>query len=148
MDPKALAPEVAGLVLAGASCDGREVVGRVTFLSRSADPTTRTFRVDVEVANEDLTIRDGQTAEIAIQSDGQTAHLLPQSALTLDDEGHLGVRLVEDNKASFAEVSVIRDTTEGIWVAGLDSSADVIVVGQEFVTDGVAVAATFREANE
>nr|WP_276612525.1 HlyD family efflux transporter periplasmic adaptor subunit [Pseudorhodobacter turbinis] len=28
---------------------GREAVGRVTFLSRSADPLTRTFRVEVTV---------------------------------------------------------------------------------------------------
>ncbi len=73
---------------------GREVVGQVTFLSRSADPATRTFRVEAEVPNPDLTIRDGQTAEILIQSAGRMAHLLPQSALTLDDEGNLGVRIV------------------------------------------------------
>ena len=102
----------------------------------------------MEVDNSDLSIRDGQTAEIAIQSEGQAAHLLPQSALTLDNEGNLGVRLVEDDKATFAEVSVIRDTPEGIWVAGLAETADVIVVGQEFVTDGVAVAATFRETGQ
>ena len=147
--PETLVDRVNVGAMAGARLSsGREVVGRVTFLSRSADPTTRTFRVDVEVPNEDLSIRDGQTAEIAIQSDGQTAHLLPQSALTLDDEGHLGVRLVQDNKAAFAEIAVIRDTTEGIWVAGLDATVDVIVVGQEFVTDGVAVTATYREATE
>ena len=127
---------------------GREVVGEVTFTSRSADPTTRTFRVDVEVPNEDLSIRDGQTAEIAIQADGETAHLLPQSALTLDDSGQLGVRVVEDGKAGFAPVSVFRDTTEGIWITGLEEQTDVIVVGQEFVTDGVPVKVSYRETNE
>lgn len=127
---------------------GREVVGKVTFLSRSADPTTRTFRVDVEVPNEDMSIRDGQTAEIAIQSDGETAHLLPQSALTLDNNGRLGVRTVNNQTAGFAAIDVIRDTTEGIWVSGLEPQADIIVVGQEFVTDGVALAVTYREANQ
>ena len=127
---------------------GREVVGVVTFLSRSADPNTRTFRVDVEVDNPDMSIRDGQTAEIAIQSDGQTAHLLPQSSLTLDDEGRLGVRLVEDSTASFAPVSVIRDSIDGIWIAGLNESVEVIVVGQEFVTDGVQLEVTYREADQ
>lgn len=127
---------------------GREVLGKVTFISRSADPNTRTFRVDVEVPNPDLSIRDGQTAEIAIQSEGQTAHLLPQSALTLDNEGRLGVRTVEDDQAGFAQVSVIRDTTEGIWIAGLDQQADVIVVGQEFVTDGVPLTVTYRETTQ
>ncbi len=127
---------------------GTEVAGTVTFISRSADPLTRTFRVDVEVPNTDLSIRDGQTAEIAIQADGQTAHLLPQSALTLDDDGQLGVRTVEDGRAGFAPISVVRDTTEGIWITGLQPTSDIIVVGQEFVTDGVALAVTYRETNQ
>lgn len=127
---------------------GAEVVGQVSFISRSADPNTRTFQVDVEIANPDLRIRDGQTADIIIQSDGQSAHLLPQSAMTLDDEGRFGVRLVENGTARFAEVGVVRDTVNGIWVTGLPVTADVIVVGQEFVTDGVAVAATFEGASQ
>ncbi|MEO1455564.1 MAG: efflux RND transporter periplasmic adaptor subunit [Pseudomonadota bacterium] len=136
-----------GAQAAARLASGREVLGAVTFLSRSADMTTRTFRVEVEVDNSDLTIRDGQTAEIIVASDGAEAHLLPQSALTLNDTGRLGVRLVaEDNRAAFAPVSVLRDTTEGIWVGGLDEEVAVIVVGQEFVTDGVSVAPTFEEA--
>lgn len=144
--PETMVDRVTVGALAGARlASGREVVGRVTFLSRSADPTTRTFRVDVEVPNPDFSISDGQTAEIGIESAGSTAHLLPQSALTLNDEGDLGVRLAVDNVATFAPVSVLRDTTEGIWVNGLDPSVDVIVVGQEFVTDGVPVKVTYRE---
>jgi multidrug efflux system membrane fusion protein len=147
--PETMVDRVEVGVAAGARLSsGREVFGTVTFLSRSADPTTRTFRVDVEVANGDLSIRDGQTAEIAIHADGDTAHLLPQSALTLDDDGNLGVRIVLENAAAFAPVSVLRDTTEGIWVAGLASQAEVIVVGQEFVTDGVPVAVTYREVTQ
>ena len=147
--PETMVDRVAIGAVAGARLSsGAEVAGQVTFISRSADETTRTFRVDVEIPNPDLKIRDGQTAEIAIQSEGQTAHLLPQSALTLDDEGHLGVRLIVDGAATFHEVSVIRDTTEGIWISGLDETAEVIVVGQEFVTNGVKVAATFREADQ
>ena len=147
--PETMVDRVAVGAPAGARlASGRQIVGQVTFLSRSADQNTRTFRVDIEVPNTDLSIRDGQTAEIAIQSDGETAHLLPQSALTLDDNGRLGVRLVENDVAAFAPVDVIRDTTEGIWVAGLANVADVIVVGQEFVTDGVPVKATYREAGQ
>lgn len=125
---------------------GREVTGEVTFVSRSADPLTRTFRVEVTVPNTDQTIRDGQTAEMLIAAEGASAHLLPGSALTLDDEGRLGLRLVDaESRARFAPVSVLRDTPEGVWVAGLPDSATVIIVGQEFVTDGSAVAVTLQE---
>ena len=123
----------------------REVEGRVTFLSRSADEATRTFRVEIEAANGDLSIRDGQTAEIAIRGRGARAHLLPQSALTLDDDGRLGYRLALDGRAAFAPVTILRDTTRGVYVAGLPEEASVIVTGQEFVADGVAVEPTERE---
>jgi multidrug efflux system membrane fusion protein len=135
-----------GAEAAARLASGGEVTGRVVFLSRSADPTTRTFRVEVEVPNPDLAIRDGQTVEIVIRADGRTAHLLPQSSLTLNDEGDLGVRIVESRRAQFVEVAVLRDTDSGIWVSGLPDAAEVIVVGQEFVTDGVPVAPSLREA--
>ncbi|MGJ8615723.1 MAG: efflux RND transporter periplasmic adaptor subunit [Sulfitobacter sp.] len=128
---------------------GTEVVGEVTFLSHSADPSTRTFAVEIEVPNTDLAIRDGQTAEIAISSAGVTAHLIPQSALTLNDEGALGVRLVDDAaQVSFAPLQIMRDTPQGVWVTGLGAEANVIVTGQEYVTEGVTVAPTFREVTQ
>lgn len=128
---------------------GKEVTGKVTFLSRSADPQTRTFRVEIAVANSDLAIRDGQTAEIAISSAGVKAHLVPQSSMTLNDEGTLGVRLVDaDAMVEFAPIEIMRDTREGIWVTGLPEVANVIVIGQEFVTAGVTVAPTWEEVTQ
>ncbi len=135
--------------MAGARlASGQEVRGEVTFLSRSADPTTRTFRVEVEVPNPDLEIRDGQTAEILVAAEGQPAHLVPQSALTLNDDGDLGVRTLDaSNRTGFMSVTPIRDTTSGIWVTGLPDSVDIVVVGQEYVTDGVEVIPTYRESD-
>lgn len=123
---------------------GEEVQGRVTFLGRSADAATRTFRVEVDIPNPDLSIRDGQTVELVLSSGSTQAHLLPQSALTLDDEGHIGVRVVDvDSMATFLPVHVIRDTLDGIWVSGLPDQADVITIGQEYVINGVPVVADY-----
>ncbi len=128
---------------------GGRVQGEVTFLSRQADETTRTFRVEIRVPNADLELRDGQTAEIVISADGTKAHLLPQSALTLNDEGTLGVRLVgEENAALFTPVTLLRDTPNGVWLSGLPETANVIVIGQEYVTDGVKVAPSYRELGQ
>lgn len=134
--------------LAGAKLtSGEEVAGQVTFISRSADDTTRTFRVEVEVANDEQTISAGQTAEIIIASDGQDAHLVPQSALTLDDEGTLGVRTLDvANVVQFIPVTLVRDTLDGVWLTGLPTEVTIITVGQEYVTDGVTAEPTFEEA--
>jgi len=148
--PETSVSKVAVGALAGARLtSGMDVVGQVTFLSRSADPATRTFRVEIQVPNADLRISDGQTAEIGIASEGQPAHLLPMSALTLDDNGQLGVRTVNDaNRVQFARVNIVRDTAEGIWVTGLENQADVIVIGQEYVVSGVPVNVTYQGADQ
>ena len=110
---------------------------------------TRTFRVEIEVANGDLSIADGQTAEIVIGADGSLAHLLPQSALTLNDEGALGVRAVAaGNIVEFHPVTLIRDTVDGVWLADLPETLDVITIGQEFVRAGVKVAPTYAEISK
>ena len=147
--PEANVGQITVGAMAGARlANGDEVVGEVTFLSRSADELTRTFRVEVRVPNTDLSISDGQTAEILVASEGRTAHLLPASALTLDNDGNIGVRVVDENDiARFLQLSVMRDTIDGIWVTGLPETVDVIVVGQEYVTDGVPVLPTMQGAD-
>ena len=135
-----------GAEAAARLASGAEVTGEVTFLARSADETTRTFRVEATVPNEDLTLRDGQTVEMLIRTDAIAAHMLPASALTLDDTGALGVRTVQDGAAGFAPIRLIRDTAEGVLVAGLPDAVDIIVVGQEYVTTGTPVTVTYGDA--
>ncbi len=136
--------------LAGAElASGRRVQGQVVFVGRSADPLTRTFEVEILVDNSDLRIRDGQTAEILIRAEGAKAHFIPGSALTLNNEGTLGVRTVDlSDTVRFSPVTIVRDQPDGIWLAGLPDVADVIVVGQEFVTEGVRVTPTYQEATQ
>lgn len=138
-----------GAVAGGRLSNGREVLGRVTSLARSADPATRTFRVEVTVPNPDLAIREGMSADILVQAAAERGHLVPASALTLDDAGRLGLRLVDpENLTRFAPVRVLRDTPQGFWVAGLPAQAEVIVVGQEYVTEGVRVDPVRRNPGE
>ncbi len=124
---------------------GRTASGTVRFVSRSADSDTRTFRIDITVANSDFSIRDGSAAEVFVATDNEMAHLLPQSVLTLNDAGRLGVRTVDGETARFFAVGIIRDTTGGVWVNGLPEQIDVIVVGHEYVIDGTPVTAFYRD---
>jgi len=131
------------------TASGQDVAGEVSFLSRSADQTTRTFRVEIKVPNPDLTLRDGETVEITVDAAGKAAHLLPQSALTLDDDGTLGLRLVEaDQRVTFAPVTLLRDTPNGVWLTGLPDAAEVIIIGQEYVTEGVTVEPVYQELGQ
>ena len=122
---------------------GRKLKGEITYIARSADRDTRTYLVEAETANEDLSIRDGMTAEMLISLDGVDAHYLPQTALTLDNDGQLGVRLAVNDVARFLPVEVLRDEPQGVWISGLPETADVIIVGQEFVIDGQKLSVTY-----
>ncbi|MAS44709.1 MAG: efflux transporter periplasmic adaptor subunit [Rhodobacteraceae bacterium] len=123
---------------------GREVAGTVSFVSRSADDTTRTFRVQISVDNPDGTIRDGLTADIAIPMPADRGHFAPQSALTLNDEGMLGVRAVEDGVARFHRVEILREEEGGLWLTGLPEETAIIYVGQEYASDGRPVTPTWE----
>lgn len=148
--PEANVGQITVGAMAGARlATGEEVIGEVAFLSRSADDLTRTFRVEIQVPNADLHISDGQTADILVSSDGRTAHLLPASALTLDNDGNIGVRVVENGPdgdvARLMSVGILRDTMDGVYVTGLPDTLDVIVLGQEYVDDGVPLVVTMQE---
>jgi multidrug efflux system membrane fusion protein len=138
-----------GAAATARTASGQDVSGEVSFLARSADPTTRTFRVEVRVPNPELTLRDGETAEITVDAEGKAAHLLPQSALTLDDGGALGLRLVDaDQRVKFAPVTLLRDTPNGVWLTGLPDAAEVIIIGQDYVTEGVRVDPVHQELGQ
>jgi multidrug efflux system membrane fusion protein len=121
---------------------GQTVEGKVSYISSVADEATRSFAAEIEVPNPDGKVLDGITAEAVVNVGTAPAHLLPQSVLTLDDEGVLGIRAVENSKVAFYPVTIVQDTREGVWVTGLPPTVDVITVGQEFVVPGQTVTAT------
>ena len=94
------------------------------------------------------TMIDKNPMDILIQTEGTPAHLLPTSSMTLNDDGQLGVRIVEDGVVRFVPVRMLRDTSTGVWLAGRPEVADVITVGQEFGTDGVEVRVTYEELTQ
>jgi len=124
---------------------GVHAAGKVTFISAVADNATRSFPVEIEFPNADLSVRDGITAQAIVTLGSTLGHLLPQSVLTLDDEGVLGVRTVEDDKVAFHPVTIVSDTRDGVWVSGLPAVSQVITVGQENVSAGQTVKATPAE---
>ncbi|WP_026380719.1 efflux RND transporter periplasmic adaptor subunit [Afifella pfennigii] len=118
---------------------GKTAKGRISYIAPSADPQTRTFRIEIALPNPDEVIRDGLTAVATIPLRQTKAQLVSSSYLTLSDEGEVGVRLVEDGIVRFRAVEIVGDAPNGVWVAGLPEEADIITVGQEFVADGQKV---------
>lgn len=136
--------DVARIVLGaqgqGRLLTGETVQGVVTYLAQSAHPSTRTFRVEVAVNNEDARLREGITTELILPVEEYRAHHIPSSILALDDVGELGVRIVNDDElVEFVRIRIIRDSPEGLWVTGLPETVTLITVGQELVVPGERV---------
>lgn len=133
-----------GMTATARLATGETVTGRVRFIAPAADLATRTFRVEVEVDNPGHSLREGVTAELDVPLPPQKAQLLPPSALTLDDAGRFGVRIVDEaSKARFLPVKVLSQERQGTWVTGLPDKVTVITIGQDFVVDGQTVAPEF-----
>ena len=84
-------------------------------------------------------IREGLTANIKIPLQNLKAHLVPSYLLSLDDDGNLGLKIIDDGTVKFVLIEIIEDTTEGLWVTGLPLNTRIITVGQEYVIDGQQV---------
>ena len=119
---------------------GQSIIGELTFVSKSASPDTRTFSVESQIKNPDGAVKDGLTAEISIEIDKVKAHKISPSILLLNDEGKLGIRIVDKGKyAEFEEIIILEDSEEGLWVTGIPDEAEIIIQGQGFVEDGQEV---------
>lgn len=137
-----------GAQVTGNLLDGKTVTGTVTYLATAADPASRSYRIEVEVNPDQQSIREGITTEILVDAAELMAHRIPSSALTLDDSGVIGVKLIDNRgEVSFRNVAIVGDDTNqlnpGIWVTGLSGTVNLITVGQEIVFPGQMVNANF-----
>lgn len=119
---------------------GRQVEGQVRFVARAASAQTRTFRVEVEIPNPDYVIAAGVTASATLRLGEARALQITPASLVLHDDGRVGVRYVDDkNVVQFAEVSIIDDAPDGIWIAGIPEDVNLLSAGQDFLKEGVKV---------
>lgn len=127
--------------------NGDTYKGAVKFISSSASPQTRTYRVDVSIPNPNNAIPDGVTAEVTVSLAPVAATKVARSALTFSADGKLGVRVVgDDNKVGFVTVGLVEDQSEYLFVSGLQNGQRIIVQGQDFVKEGETVEAVEAKA--
>jgi len=121
---------------------GEKLSGRIRFVAKTASQNTRTYRVEVELANPEGAIPDGISAEVAVPIAATAAARVPRSALTIASTGDIGVRTVDDDgTVAFNRVNIVEDEQNYMWIAGIRSGARVIVQGQDFVREGQTVEA-------
>jgi multidrug efflux system membrane fusion protein len=124
----------------GRTSTGQAITGTLTFVGKQSDPQTRTYPVEITVANEDSSLRSGLTTTVELELERVSAHLVSPALFALNDAGEIGLRTIDaDNQVEFHAVAIIEDGVDGVWVTGLPETTHLITVGQEFVHAGQVV---------
>ncbi|WP_438456394.1 efflux RND transporter periplasmic adaptor subunit [Wolbachia endosymbiont of Kerria lacca] len=119
--------------------DGRELVGEVSFISKIAEPKTGSYRVEVKVTDNEIISLQGLTASVGLPSGERFAYKIPSSALSLNDDGILGIKIVDDNNyVVFTPIEIVDHEDDGVWVVANNESKPIklITLGHLFVKPG------------
>ena len=120
--------------------NGQTVEGKIRYVAAVADPATRSFKVELEVANPDGRVRDGVTAELSLPLEPINAYRVSPAVLTLGDDGRIGVKIVDqEDRVRFVAIQILADESDGVWIGGLPSDPRLIMVGHEYVKAGQRV---------
>ena len=126
----------------------KKINGRIQFISPVAQRDTRTFKVELETPNPRAQIPEGITAELILPLPETLAHQLSPSLFSLDENGNLGVKIINDEgKVQFKPIKIVGGSEDKTFVTGLPDPSNVIVVGQGFVMHGQIVKAVAETAS-
>jgi multidrug efflux system membrane fusion protein len=119
---------------------GEEIEGKIDYISPISDPSTKTFEIVVKVDNKNYRYKDGLSSMISIKKGEVLAHKISPSILALGNSGELGVKVISNgSEVLFKEIQVIEDTSEYMLITGLNEKEQIIIVGQQYVSNGEEV---------
>jgi len=121
---------------------GETISGKLSYIASMADSKSSTFRIEAEFDNPDYKIFSGISAKLTIPLYPVDAIYVSPSVLALDEEGNLGVKLVENGVVVFKAINLVEADNDGAWLSGFDGPVDIITLGQGFVKPGAEVDAT------
>ena len=90
--------------------------GLISYISKTSDPLTRNFRVEIKINNKQKQIISGLSSEVRINLSKEDAYFIPSSLISLDDQGKIGIKVVQEKKVLFLTIDIISDTGNGYWV--------------------------------
>ena len=121
----------------------------LNYISKTSDPQTRNFTIQVEVDNTNNSILSGLSTEIEINLDAENAFFVSSSLITLNDLGEIGLKIISSGIVQFIPIKIISDTGKGYWIKTInkDLSDEIIVItqGHEYTIEGEIVDFSFKK---
>ena len=125
---------------ANVNIGNKNLIGTVNYISKTSDPNTRNFKIQVQIQNKDNKIFSGLSSEIEVSTNPQNAFFIPSSLVTLNNVGKIGIKTIEDDRVHFKSIDILSDTGQGYWIEFEKSpkSSDILIItqGQDFTIDG------------
>lgn len=121
---------------------GEEVFdGKISLVYPTIDSATRTFPVEIQLANREQKVRPGMFARATLNFGTQDHVVVPDLAIVKRaGSGDRYVYVYKDGKVSYNKVELGRRMdTEYELVSGVDNNAQVVIAGQTKLADGIAV---------
>ena len=120
-----------------------EFEGIINFVSKTADPKTRSFKIQVEIDNSQKKVLSGLSSEINISLNPVKSFFVPSSLISLNSSGEIGLKIISQNVVDFLPVEILSDTGSGYWIKFkkklVDEEINVITQGHEYTTKGESV---------
>jgi RND family efflux transporter MFP subunit len=119
--------------------------GRVSLIGVAADPTTRSYTVEIKVPNPARRLRAGMVAEATIENGQKVSAMMIPAAAVVHDGGVNGTPIVYVLDREGARVHAHRVTTgvargDSIEItSGIAAGDQIVVAGQQRVRDGARV---------
>ncbi|CAH58241.1 efflux RND transporter periplasmic adaptor subunit [Ehrlichia ruminantium] len=119
----------------------KEIEVPIVFISKVINRHTRTYRVEMLLDNSDTKILvEGAVYSIKVPVGKYQAHKISSSALDLQNNGDLGIKIIVDNKVKFIPVEIIDTEYNGdVWVSNIPDTLDIITLGHEYVLDNAYI---------
>lgn len=127
---------------------GEKLSGKIEYISPLSDPKTRMFQVKISVPNPGSKLPSGMTCEVTLSLGEHESHQLNPSWLTLSKDGTLGVMALQNGKSIFYPVHILDSSPSAVYVSGLPKEIEIIVLGQESVSEGSVIQSVRLSSND
>ena len=118
----------------GKTTNGATVSGKITGISMVPEQVTKTYRVEGKITQTNFA--DGQSATIEVNLKPQMAHSISASLLSIDNNGDLGIKIINKGIIEFKAVTILNENLQTLWVAGLPNKVEIITKGAGFAKVG------------
>jgi RND family efflux transporter MFP subunit len=107
---------------------GRAFPGTVTRIADAFQPGTRTLLAEIDVPNDDGTLRPGIYCTVELKVPRRTASLIVPGAAVIFNQAGLQVAVVEDGTVHLRKIEVVRDLGSEVEASDGVASGEKVIL--------------------